>query len=78
LERDQIGDEIARMTTGLIKYLLMSDRKDRGLGHRKGPRSQAPDDSDCRLPTSSRFFTIFLSFKEKPKGYNLRAILHGP
>jgi four helix bundle protein len=29
---DERGDEVARMTTGLIKYLLKSDRKDRGLG----------------------------------------------
>jgi four helix bundle protein len=36
-ERDQLADEIARMTTGLIKYLVKSDRKDRGLGHRKRP-----------------------------------------
>ena len=27
-----ISDEIARMITGLIKYLLKSDRRDRGLG----------------------------------------------
>ena len=27
-----LGDEVARMTTGLIKYLIKSDRKDRGLG----------------------------------------------
>ncbi len=30
--RDELGDEVARMTTGLIKYLVKSDRKDRGLG----------------------------------------------
>jgi len=33
-ELDQIGDEVARMTTGLIKYLLRSNRRDRGLGPR--------------------------------------------
>ena len=27
-----LGDEVARMATGLIKYLLKSDRKNRGLG----------------------------------------------
>jgi four helix bundle protein len=33
-EREALGDEIARMTTELIKYLRKSDRKDRGLGRR--------------------------------------------
>jgi four helix bundle protein len=27
-----LGDEVARMTVGLIKYLLRSNRRDRGLG----------------------------------------------
>lgn len=31
-EVNAIGDEVARMTVGLIKYLLRSDRRDRGLG----------------------------------------------
>jgi four helix bundle protein len=31
-EANAIGDEVARMTVGLIKYLLRSDRRDRGLG----------------------------------------------
>ena len=31
-ERDEIGDEVARMTVGWIKYLRKSDRRDRGLG----------------------------------------------
>jgi len=35
---NEIGDEIARMTTGLIKYLVKSDRRDRGLG--PGQRAQ--------------------------------------
>jgi four helix bundle protein len=30
--RNELGDEVARMTTGLIKYLIKSDRRDRGLG----------------------------------------------
>jgi four helix bundle protein len=29
---DDLADEIARMATGLIKYLRRSDRRDRGLG----------------------------------------------
>jgi four helix bundle protein len=34
----EISEEVARMITGLIKYLLRSDRRDRGLGPRqKGP-----------------------------------------
>ncbi len=35
--RNELGDEVARMMTGLIKYLVRSDRKDRGLGldHRR-------------------------------------------
>jgi four helix bundle protein len=32
--RDGIGDEVARMTVGLIKHLLRSDRKHRGVGQR--------------------------------------------
>jgi four helix bundle protein len=35
---DTIGDEVARMTVGLIKYLLSSDRRDRGLGRRSSQR----------------------------------------
>jgi four helix bundle protein len=31
-ERDKLGDEVARMTVGLIKYLLRSNRRNRGLG----------------------------------------------
>jgi four helix bundle protein len=31
-ERDAKGDEVARMLTGLIKYLLRSNRRDRGIG----------------------------------------------
>jgi four helix bundle protein len=33
--RSAISDEVARMITGLIKYLLKSDRRDRGLGPRE-------------------------------------------
>jgi four helix bundle protein len=29
---DHLGDEVARIITGLIKYLVKSDRRDRGLG----------------------------------------------
>jgi four helix bundle protein len=36
--RDELGDEVARMTTGLIKYLIKSDRRDRGLGSRRRPK----------------------------------------
>jgi four helix bundle protein len=36
--RDALGDEVARMTTGLIKYLIKSDRRDRGLGSRHRPK----------------------------------------
>ena len=32
--RNNIGDELAAMLTGLIKYLIKSDRRDRGLGPR--------------------------------------------
>jgi four helix bundle protein len=35
--RDALGDEVARMTTGLIKYIIKSDRRDRGLGSRHRP-----------------------------------------
>jgi four helix bundle protein len=35
---DNIADEVARMITGLIKYLLQSDRRDRGIGHRSTRR----------------------------------------
>lgn len=31
-QADALADEVARMLTGLIKYLAKSDRKDRGLG----------------------------------------------
>jgi four helix bundle protein len=34
--RNKLGDEVARMTTGLIKYLRKTDRRDRGLGPRQG------------------------------------------
>ena len=37
--RNELGDEVARMTTGLIKYLVKSDRKDRGLGPNPRPRT---------------------------------------
>jgi four helix bundle protein len=36
---DRIGDQIARMLTGLIKYLVSSDRTDRGIGRRRNPAS---------------------------------------
>ena len=32
--RDTLGDEISRMATGLIKYLMKSNRRGRGLGSR--------------------------------------------
>jgi four helix bundle protein len=32
-----VGDEVAALTTGLIKYLVKSNRRDRGLGS-KSPR----------------------------------------
>jgi four helix bundle protein len=38
---NELGDEVARMTTGLIKYLIKSDRKDRGLG--RPQKSTRPD-----------------------------------
>ena len=34
---NEIADEVARMTTGLIKYLVKSDRRDRGLGSGHAP-----------------------------------------
>jgi four helix bundle protein len=37
--RNELGDVVARMTTGLIKYLVKSDRKDRGLGPNPRPRT---------------------------------------
>ena len=37
--RNELGDEVARITTGLIKYLVRSDRKDRGLGPNPRPRT---------------------------------------
>ena len=35
---NEIADEVARMTTGLIKYLVRSDRRDRGLGSDRAKR----------------------------------------
>src|SRR5262249_51720163 len=35
--RNDAADELARMLTGLIKYLLRSNRKDRGLGLQSRP-----------------------------------------
>jgi four helix bundle protein len=32
--RKDLSDEVARMITGLIKYLMNSDRRNRGLGRR--------------------------------------------
>ena len=34
-----IADEVARMTTGLIKYLVRSDRRDRCLGRASAPNA---------------------------------------
>jgi four helix bundle protein len=52
---NELGDEVARMTTGLIKYLIKSDRKDRGLGRPQPstkPRATAdPARSPDRDPT---------------------------
>jgi len=46
-EANAIGDEVAAMTTGLIKYLRRSDRRDRGLGlshgHRRHDKWRRPD-----------------------------------
>jgi four helix bundle protein len=33
--RDDLGDQISRMATGLIKYLVKSNRRGRGLGRRR-------------------------------------------
>ena len=38
---NELGDEVARMTTGLIKYLIRSDREDRGLGLNQSPKRAA-------------------------------------
>lgn len=43
---DTLGDEIARITNGLIKYLLKSDRRDRALG-RKSTRRRAQTREKC-------------------------------
>ncbi len=48
---NEIADEVARMTTGLIKYLVKSDRRDRGLGPGPAPNAARrnttrTDDSD--------------------------------
>ena len=43
---DTLGDEIARIANGLIKYLLASDRRDRALG-RKATRRRAPTREKC-------------------------------
>ena len=41
-KHNQLGDQVARMTAGLIKYLLRSNRRDRGLGsHRDVDPRQA-------------------------------------
>ena len=56
---NELGDEVARMTTGLIKYLIKSDRKDRGLGRPQAStrpdRTGKPAGADAataRLPTA--------------------------
>ena len=41
-----LGDEVARMMTGLIKYLLRSDRKTRGLGLTGTTKSNRPVETD--------------------------------
>ena len=45
---NDLGDEVARMTTGLIKYLVKSDRKDRGLG-REHPTQDVNNEPGGRL-----------------------------
>ena len=42
---DEVGDEIARMLTGFIKYLHKSNRRDRGLGLQRSrqPRRRVSD-----------------------------------
>ena len=61
-----LGDEIARIANGLIKYLLASDRRDRALGRKATPparadtrkmqmtRNMTGDDDDCRRLTSTQ------------------------
>ncbi len=50
---NEVSDEVARMTTGLIKYLVKSDRRDRGLGPDQRTRTPVGTDwtadSDYRL-----------------------------
>jgi four helix bundle protein len=38
LHCDQLADQVAAMTTGLIKYLVRSNRRNRGLGLDRGRR----------------------------------------
>ena len=40
--RDALGDEIARIANGLIKYLLKSNRRDRGLGRNATRKPAGP------------------------------------
>lgn len=41
---EERGDEIQRMLTGLIRYLLKSNRKDRGIGKRSRSHTKVIDD----------------------------------
>ena len=53
---NDLGDEVARMTTGLIKYLIKSDRKDRGLGRPQAStrpvRNGKPAGAEARHPSA--------------------------
>jgi four helix bundle protein len=53
---NELGDEVARMTTGLIKYLIKSDRKDRGLGRpqksTRPARTGKPSGLEARDPSA--------------------------
>jgi four helix bundle protein len=40
--KSEIGNEVAKLTTGLIKYLIRSDRRDRGLGRRPTETDDGP------------------------------------
>jgi four helix bundle protein len=41
--RDEIGDEVTRLTVGMIKYLPKSNRRDRGLGVESGNEGCSSD-----------------------------------
>jgi four helix bundle protein len=48
---NRLSDELARMLSGFIKYLIRSDRRDRGLGKPNDSRNDSRLTTDWRLAT---------------------------